>query len=169
MIVKRDSGYHVVSEKGKNLGGPYKSHGQAKKRLAQVEYFKNKDASGTQRRPFGVKRIPRDPHQLYQHPINVLGKMIDRAGTAFTAALDADLERRAREAGFRSHKERISVGLQPLVNKAMHKNIWTPRRINYLMQVKGQMDELVRQGKRNHPKYQQLLDHFEDVRRSLEQ
>jgi len=30
-----------VSEKGKNLGGPYKSRGEAEKRLNQVEYFKH--------------------------------------------------------------------------------------------------------------------------------
>lgn len=41
-IVKREDGYHVVSESGgKNLGGPYKSRGEAEKRLAQVEYFKH--------------------------------------------------------------------------------------------------------------------------------
>ena len=40
MIVKSGSGYKVVSHKGKNLGGPYKSTTLAKKRLRQVEYFK---------------------------------------------------------------------------------------------------------------------------------
>lgn len=42
MIRKRKDGYFVVSEKGKNLGGPYSTIGAAKKRLAQVEYFKHK-------------------------------------------------------------------------------------------------------------------------------
>lgn len=41
MIVKRTGGYHVVSESGKNLGGPYKSKSAAAKRLAQVEMFKH--------------------------------------------------------------------------------------------------------------------------------
>ncbi|HKC14569.1 MAG TPA: hypothetical protein VKC89_01215 [Patescibacteria group bacterium] len=41
MIVKRKAGYHVVSEKGKNLGGPYKTKEEAEKRLKQVEYFKH--------------------------------------------------------------------------------------------------------------------------------
>lgn len=41
VIVKTDKGYMVKSEKGKNLGGPYTSRGQAEKRLAQVEYFKH--------------------------------------------------------------------------------------------------------------------------------
>ncbi len=43
MIKKVPGGYKVVSEKtGKNLGGPYKSKAAAKKRLAQVEYFKRR-------------------------------------------------------------------------------------------------------------------------------
>jgi len=45
MIKKVRGGYKVVSEKsGKNLGGPYKSKEEAKKRLAQVEFFKRKGA-----------------------------------------------------------------------------------------------------------------------------
>jgi hypothetical protein len=42
MIVKAKGGWKVVSESGKNLGGPYKSRAQAKKRLREVEYFKSK-------------------------------------------------------------------------------------------------------------------------------
>lgn len=41
MIVKKPDGYYVVSEKKKNLGGPYKSKLQAMKRLKQVEFFKS--------------------------------------------------------------------------------------------------------------------------------
>ncbi len=44
VIVKRPDGYHVVSESGKNLGGPYKSMAEAKKRLQQVEVFKHMKA-----------------------------------------------------------------------------------------------------------------------------
>ena len=40
MIRKSKEGYKVVSKKGKNLGGPYKSKEKAQKRLRQVEYFK---------------------------------------------------------------------------------------------------------------------------------
>ncbi len=40
MIRKVNGGYKVLSEKGKNLGGPYKSKKEAEKRLQQVEYFK---------------------------------------------------------------------------------------------------------------------------------
>ena len=42
MIVKRKDGYYVVSEKGKNLGGPYQGRAEAAKRLREVEYFKHK-------------------------------------------------------------------------------------------------------------------------------
>ncbi len=43
MIVKKKDGYHVMSEDGeKNLGGPYETLEEAKKRLEQVEYFKGK-------------------------------------------------------------------------------------------------------------------------------
>jgi hypothetical protein len=42
MIKKVSSGYRVLSEKGKNLGGPYKTKKEAEKRLKQVEFFKHK-------------------------------------------------------------------------------------------------------------------------------
>ena len=38
--------YHVKSEEGKNLGGPYKSREEAERRLKQVEYFKHKKPKG---------------------------------------------------------------------------------------------------------------------------
>jgi hypothetical protein len=41
MIQKVSGGYCVVSEKGKNLGGPYKTKKEAEKRLKQVEFFKH--------------------------------------------------------------------------------------------------------------------------------
>jgi len=42
MIVKRKEGYFVLSEKtGRNLGGPYHTKEEAKKRLKQVEFFKH--------------------------------------------------------------------------------------------------------------------------------
>ena len=40
MIKKVKSGYQVVSKKSRNLGGPYKTLKEAKKRLRQVEFFK---------------------------------------------------------------------------------------------------------------------------------
>ena len=46
MIVKREDGYYVISEKTeKNLGGPYKTRAEAEKRLRQVEFFKRQKAS----------------------------------------------------------------------------------------------------------------------------
>jgi hypothetical protein len=42
MIKKAEGGYKVQSEKGKNLGGPYKTKKEAAKRLQLVEYFKHK-------------------------------------------------------------------------------------------------------------------------------
>jgi hypothetical protein len=44
MIVKVKGGYKVVSTQGKNLGGPYKTLKEAKKRLRQVEFFKHRKA-----------------------------------------------------------------------------------------------------------------------------
>jgi len=40
MVKKEKDGWHVRSEKGKNLGGPYKTKAKAVERLRQVEYFK---------------------------------------------------------------------------------------------------------------------------------
>jgi hypothetical protein len=42
MIKKVRGGYQVVSSKGRNLGGPYKTLELAKKRLRQVEFFKHR-------------------------------------------------------------------------------------------------------------------------------
>lgn len=43
MIKRVDEGYVVLSTKGKNLGGPYKTLDEAKKRLRQVEFFKHRN------------------------------------------------------------------------------------------------------------------------------
>lgn len=45
MIKKTKEGYKVLSEGGKNLGGPYKTKKAAEKRLRQVEFFKHRKAS----------------------------------------------------------------------------------------------------------------------------
>lgn len=42
MIRKTKSGFQVLSEKGKNLGGPYRSRAEAIRRLRQVEFFKHR-------------------------------------------------------------------------------------------------------------------------------
>jgi hypothetical protein len=42
VIVKKEDGYYVLSEKTKrSLGGPYKTEEEARKRLRQVEFFKH--------------------------------------------------------------------------------------------------------------------------------
>jgi hypothetical protein len=45
MIKKVNGGYQVLSSKGRNLGGPYKTLEKAKKRLRQVEFFKHRKAA----------------------------------------------------------------------------------------------------------------------------
>lgn len=42
MIKKVRGGYQVLSSKGRNIGGPYKTREEALKRLRQVEYFKHR-------------------------------------------------------------------------------------------------------------------------------
>lgn len=42
MIIKTKQGHQVVSKTGKPLSKPNLTKQQAKKRLAQVEYYKNK-------------------------------------------------------------------------------------------------------------------------------
>ena len=42
MITGSAGKFYVKSEKGKNLGGPYKTKAAAVHRLKQVEYFKHK-------------------------------------------------------------------------------------------------------------------------------
>jgi len=42
MITKVKGGYQVFSSKGRNLGGPYKTLAEARKRLRQVEFFKRR-------------------------------------------------------------------------------------------------------------------------------
>ena len=42
MIKKVKEDYKVLSSRGKNLGGPYKTIEEAKKRLRQVECFKHR-------------------------------------------------------------------------------------------------------------------------------
>jgi hypothetical protein len=42
MIRKVKGGWKVLSKKGKNLGGPYKTRAEAERRLKQVEFHKHK-------------------------------------------------------------------------------------------------------------------------------
>ena len=41
MITGKSGAWYVKTEAGKNLGGPYKSKSEAKRRLAQVEMHKH--------------------------------------------------------------------------------------------------------------------------------
>jgi hypothetical protein len=40
-MIRKVNGFKVLSEKGKNLGGPYPSRKRAEKRLGQIEMFKH--------------------------------------------------------------------------------------------------------------------------------
>ena len=40
MIKKTPQGYVIYSEKGKKISRPYKTKGEAAKRLGQIEHFK---------------------------------------------------------------------------------------------------------------------------------
>ena len=44
MIRKTKAGYFVLSHKGRNLGGPYRTLSDAQQRLRQVEFFKNRSS-----------------------------------------------------------------------------------------------------------------------------
>jgi len=44
MIRKMKGGFQVLSHRGRNMGGPYKTLEEAKKRLRQVEFFKHRKA-----------------------------------------------------------------------------------------------------------------------------
>ena len=43
MIRKKSDGWYVLSEKGRNLGGPYNTRKGAERRLTEIEFFKHKN------------------------------------------------------------------------------------------------------------------------------
>jgi hypothetical protein len=45
IIVRDSAGFSVLSKEGKRIGGAYKTKQEAEKRLREIEYFKNKEAS----------------------------------------------------------------------------------------------------------------------------
>jgi hypothetical protein len=61
MIKKVKEGYQVLSSKGKNLGGPYKTLEEAKKRLRQIEFFKHRKMSSLRTGPQSTLRNQIDP------------------------------------------------------------------------------------------------------------
>lgn len=74
-IRKVKGGYKVLSKKGKNLGGPYKSKSQAQKRLGQVEYFKHmkeddnwgKMSSNSPKDTSAIKDLKKDLKEPYSY------------------------------------------------------------------------------------------------------
>lgn len=56
MIVKTKNGHMVTSEEGKPLSSDDLSKEEAEKRLAQVEYFKAKDAGKVKPKKSAIKR-----------------------------------------------------------------------------------------------------------------
>lgn len=76
--------YHVKSEEGKNLGGPYKTREQAKKRLQQVEYFKHKG-----RKTADIVRTPyycrHDHTRLVPHEPSQSRKVCPDCGMVYAA------------------------------------------------------------------------------------
>jgi hypothetical protein len=58
MIVKVKERYRVLSTKGKNLGGPYKTLEEAQKRLREVEYFKHQKGGGNPERSEASSELP---------------------------------------------------------------------------------------------------------------
>jgi len=74
-VVHQKDGWHVLSEEGKNLGGPYKTKGEGVKRLRQVEYFKHH--KGAKVRPFSKKAEAMiDPYQaLTDHITDMRSRM----------------------------------------------------------------------------------------------
>jgi len=86
MIKKVKGGYKVLSSKGKNLGGPYKTLEEAKKRLRQVD---SSNTARADRRPRGRARMPQpdaepareQPPVFMNQRIDLCAKMIRRRTT----------------------------------------------------------------------------------------
>lgn len=73
-VVKKDDGWHVMSEEGKNLGGPYDSKEKADKRLRQVEYFKHQGSlSKKALSPEEEKRIREEREKRFQEKEKQMG------------------------------------------------------------------------------------------------
>jgi hypothetical protein len=88
MIVHRKDGWHVLSEKGKNLGGPYSSRSAAVHRLQQVEYFKHKGKAGALGIPDrDVKTRPREFSTPENWHFNVQQHKAHKAGEHFDLRL----------------------------------------------------------------------------------
>ena len=71
-VVHKSDGWHTESEKGKNLGGPYKTKDEALKRLRQVEYFKHKGMITAKR--FNWAFDKHKPQYKYNEDTNIIEK-----------------------------------------------------------------------------------------------
>jgi len=69
VIRKTGSGYQVRSEKGKNLSSPNLSKSAAKKRLAQVEYFKHREGAALQLPPEFFEEPEGDVQESLEHGV----------------------------------------------------------------------------------------------------
>jgi hypothetical protein len=77
-VVERSDGWHVLSEEGKNLGGPYTSKEKAVKRLRQVEFFKHKKGSKALSKKEAEQEVATEPTlSLEDH----IGLMRERMST----------------------------------------------------------------------------------------
>ena len=85
MIVKRKSGYGVVSKSGKSLGN-YKTKGEALKRLRQVEYFKTHQGGG---------KVEPDPENMYFDKYNT--PLTPDEQVAFDAWVASESQRQGRD------------------------------------------------------------------------
>ena len=80
MITQDKSGFHVLSEKGKNLGGPYKTREEAAKRLRQVEYFKHHKTASL--KELGFSKTALSP-ELLQRASNAASQASEQHTIAF--------------------------------------------------------------------------------------
>lgn len=85
-IRKHKDGWHVFSEKGKHLGGPYSSKEKAVHRLKQVEYFKHKKGAATA----ATAAIYTNHHQ--QELINNILKAVDKLGNIVAEQFNISIE-----------------------------------------------------------------------------
>ncbi len=81
MIKKVEDGKQVLSEKGKNLAGPYKTLEEAKKRLRQVEFFKHRRGGKMMDFRLGDELAP-IPHAIESRTLTHCSENAHRQGVA---------------------------------------------------------------------------------------
>jgi hypothetical protein len=122
-VVHQKNGWHVLSEEGKNLGGPYGSKEEAVKRLRQVEYFKHHGSL----RPFSKKaEVMADPYQsLTTHVENMRSRMNQVQDRLQSNPLpkQADADMVSGDMTPAQILEDIEMGLALLENKIMDNDV----------------------------------------------